>query len=337
MADPFQPVKQGAPAEISARTFNGVLKSAQDYSRRKLDEDRNQYDGTGIDPIYPPQIYNGLSAALGEFSVLGFGPVARVDPSVVPFEASSSPVFDAAIPDASKPFCITREPIPVGAIGQVVMTGPAVVRVNVTNDTHAFAVATTGVTDYLTSAASGGAPILWKERGTGTKWATVLLGNTVRLPTTYVRYSPPGLPFQVINHGTYEGFSIGKLVVPRGDYLVTASGIVGGVNLGCNSGSVVFYVGVSMWDYPGNDPFLNGALFAPKYFQYGIFSNTTFIGDFSISVVLPGKIAGNTALMSIGTLSSVMTNTGSPPGSLGFNVETYSLTATPIALANSLF
>jgi hypothetical protein len=170
-------VKQGAPAEISARTFNGVLKSAQDYSRRKLDEDRNQYDGTGIDPIYPPQIYNGLTDSIDEFSVLGFNVVPPIDTAAVPFEASSRPVFTAAIPDASKPFCITREPIPVGAIGQVVMTGPAVVRVNVTDATHTQAVPITGDKTKLTSTSAGGVPILDRESGTGVKWARVLVGG----------------------------------------------------------------------------------------------------------------------------------------------------------------
>src|SRR6185437_12310653 len=35
MADPYQPVQQNGQIQVTARTWNGLLKAGQDYSRRK--------------------------------------------------------------------------------------------------------------------------------------------------------------------------------------------------------------------------------------------------------------------------------------------------------------
>lgn len=207
MADPFQKVKQGQALEITARTMNGVLAAGQDYSRTKLDTGREQTDGTGIDPVFPPQVFNGLADAIPEFSVLAYGPTVRSDAAAVPFEASSSPVFDAALPNANLPFMVSREPVPVGAIGQVVIVGPAVVQVNITDATHTRAVPITGDKSKLTSAAAGGVPILDRETGTGVKWAKVLVGDQSSATVSFA--------------GNNQNFALGGggAVQARGQYL----------------------------------------------------------------------------------------------------------------------
>lgn len=178
VADPFQPVRQGQPLKSSARTFNGLQKAGQDYSRRKLNENQTQNRGPEVPQAV--RVYNGLSYALNEFSVVQTNINAiTVDPAAVPFEAASAPVFNAIAPAADgRPFFITREPIPVGAIGDVVANGPAVAWIDVTNEAHKFAAASAGIVDCLVSSASAGVPILWKESGTGLRKAEVLIGST---------------------------------------------------------------------------------------------------------------------------------------------------------------
>lgn len=175
MADPFQPVRRGDPFGMTARTANGILLAGQEASRRRQDENQTSNRGPAV-PL-PAQIYNGLGSALDEFAVLAFGTVAQVDPAAVPFEASQAPIFEAALPTATAPFCITSDSIPAGGLGDIVTHGPAVVKVLVSDASHTRAVPVAGVTAYLASAASGGVPILTKESGTGLKSAQVLMGG----------------------------------------------------------------------------------------------------------------------------------------------------------------
>jgi hypothetical protein len=176
MADPFQPQLQGRTLKLSARTFNGLQKAGQDYSRRKLDE--NQTPSTPAVPL-PVQVFNALTYALEPFSVVQTDAASSpVDPAAVPLEAADAPIFNAIAPaEDGRPFFITREAIPVGGIGDVVTTGPAVVWVDVTDASHGFATVSAGIVDCLVSSATQGVPILWKESGTGLKLAQVMLGG----------------------------------------------------------------------------------------------------------------------------------------------------------------
>jgi hypothetical protein len=56
-----------------------------------------------------------------------------------------------------------------------VAAGVVNVRINVASASHDYAELAAGETDFLNSAATGLARILWKESGTGIKWATVSL------------------------------------------------------------------------------------------------------------------------------------------------------------------
>lgn len=176
MADPYQPVRPGSALEISARTFNGQSQAGKDFSRRKLSE--NQLPSSPSATIHT-RIYNGLTAALEAFAVIQTSiSELAIGAAGVPLEAAAAPVLNAETPAADgRPFFVTREPIPVGGIGDVVTTGPALVRVNVTSSAHTFAAVTAGVTSHLTSSATEGVPILWKESGTGLKTALVQLGT----------------------------------------------------------------------------------------------------------------------------------------------------------------
>lgn len=93
-------------------------------------------------------------------------------------------VLDGVTPEAegsssaghSGKFAIVQQPIASGEIGVAVIAGATQVQINVTDADHKFADIKDGDNTQLESAASGSARILWKESGTGTKWAVVCIG-----------------------------------------------------------------------------------------------------------------------------------------------------------------
>src|SRR5699024_6729445 len=83
-------------------------------------------------------------------------------------------------------FAIALEPIAAGAMGKAAVEGVCICKIDVQNTTDKFAEVpgddggsgSGGSGEvYLQSAAAGSAQILWKQSGTGLKWAVVRLGN----------------------------------------------------------------------------------------------------------------------------------------------------------------
>lgn len=77
--------------------------------------------------------------------------------------------------DAGK-FVVLQEPCPIDGYARAVISGPAKVQINVTDAAHGFADVTDGDETLLTSGTTG-VPILYKQSGTGTKWAIVNIGG----------------------------------------------------------------------------------------------------------------------------------------------------------------
>jgi len=73
-------------------------------------------------------------------------------------------------------FVVLLEPIIDGEIGRAVVSGVTPVKVDVADEAHAYADIAVGQAGYLASGESGSALILWKETGTGQKWALVKIG-----------------------------------------------------------------------------------------------------------------------------------------------------------------
>ena len=68
---------------------------------------------------------------------------------------------------------VLAEPLAAGAIGLAVLTGATPALVNVSNTNHKFATPAHNVTGNLVSAETGPYRILWRESGSGLKWAVV--------------------------------------------------------------------------------------------------------------------------------------------------------------------
>lgn len=178
--DPLLPVSPGqhSPLVRNTRAVNAVLEAAraQRGSRRTgVPGVQGVFEGSLLAKVGLPDA--SAEDVLDAYSVLAYG-----DPRLSPatedrrHDGQRVQVFDGEVPsDASAPFMITVESLLGTAIGDAVVSGLAIVQVNVSKASHARAKPKVGETDYLVSADSGGVPVLWKESGTGLKWAMVLL------------------------------------------------------------------------------------------------------------------------------------------------------------------
>lgn len=84
----------------------------------------------------------------------------------------------------SLPLAVLLEPIPNGSYGRAMTHGITQAKVNIVSELHGYASLPTGDA-LLESAPLGEVRILWKESGTGEKWAVVLLtadhGQAIRV------------------------------------------------------------------------------------------------------------------------------------------------------------
>jgi len=86
-------------------------------------------------------------------------------------------IGDIPAADEGTRFAVLVESIPDGAVGRAVMSGLAVVLVNVADEAHEFAATQASETELISGDA--GVEILWKESGTGeSKWAIIRIGGT---------------------------------------------------------------------------------------------------------------------------------------------------------------
>lgn len=120
-------------------------------------------------------VKNTSGSAVGRFEILGIDGVV-VEQTDNADEFYKRVALTAGSPSTSShpgKFVITWEPIANNGIGRAYVTGVCQVQINVTDASHGYADVTNGDSTKLTSAVAGGAQILWKESGTGTKWAVV--------------------------------------------------------------------------------------------------------------------------------------------------------------------
>jgi hypothetical protein len=187
MSEALKKVAPGDPLVIPAAAYNTFVDAARDYLARQQDqvqEARPSGRHSGIvlvrNDISPPQ-------PAERFWVLSIdGPV--VSPSDNLEEFKNRVVFSGAVPFISGyrgRFVVLLEPLAAGAIGLGVVSGVCPVKVYVNNENHQFADVQNDTCGYLWSGASGAAQILWKESGTGVKWAVVRLGGGQLAPEVF--------------------------------------------------------------------------------------------------------------------------------------------------------
>lgn len=206
MGDPFKKARPGQPLEIPAEAYNAFVETALAHKRSQLSHTVGSQHAAPANTI---KVRNETGQAVPRFGVIGLGePI--ILPSTNLAEFQSQVAFRGTLPQPGKPFAITQEPIPAGAVGAVILTGTTPVRITVTEETLVTAGPTDAVNNLIT-APNGPARILWKESGTGEKWAVVQLGV---LPFGIVR-------FELITAISPGGAAVAKLRNPTGATEIT--------------------------------------------------------------------------------------------------------------------
>ena len=176
MGDALKKVQAGQPLSIPARAYNAFVDAAQDY----LDRREDQGTGSGRDVRHSGIVLvkNSSGAARERFDVLGVSGILY-SPSENLLGFKNQPVLTGVVPtvaDHAARFVISLVPLAEGAVGPALASGVAPVRVDVADEGHRYADVNDGAAGSLKSGARGAALILWKESGTGEKWAVVRLG-----------------------------------------------------------------------------------------------------------------------------------------------------------------
>jgi hypothetical protein len=178
MGDYLRKVSSNTPLSISAQTWNLLMDMARDYLASKQSFGRNPLSSAPQNTIL---VKNNSGSDVTRFGILGIDNVV-ITPTDNANEFKSKQALLGAAPSttnhASGKFVICAEPIANGKIGRAYVSGACVVKVNVTDESHSFADVADGDIAKLASAESGPCAILWKESGTGEKWAIVRFGGS---------------------------------------------------------------------------------------------------------------------------------------------------------------
>ena len=192
MGDPYRQAQPGEPLRIPARVYNALLALLRE---RPASTDRDHGGASGA-----VLIRNDSGADQEQNAVLGIdGIVFSPTDNEGEFRQRPTLVGTAPAVDYRGSFVVLAEPIAAGAIGRAWVRGVCAVRIDVTDADHGCADVKDGDSSQLESAETGAAQILYRESGTGTKWAVVRLGNAPP------RGDTPYTVYQVKSDGT-SGF-----------------------------------------------------------------------------------------------------------------------------------
>ena len=175
----MEKVRSGEAVNIKASTWNAFVDAANFVKEAKRNASGKGV-ASGLD-VGIVKVKNGESALMERFSALVLTGVAVTPETNEDEFVSCPPVFSGMLMTAARegmPWCVLLEPTPAGEIGRAMVLGvtPAKITVSASDDQYAQprAGSSTGV---IETAATGTARILWKESGTGSKWAILQLGG----------------------------------------------------------------------------------------------------------------------------------------------------------------
>lgn len=175
MGDPLKKVRPGQALDIPAATHNAMIDAARAH--------KAQAQGArGLPP--PPRasgilpVQNASGADRERFDILSIQIMVYSSTDNLD-EFKGNPAIVGSMPGTAQMgrFVILLEPIPSGRIGRGLVMGVTPVKVNFAGENDTYADLEDGQAGRLASHSSAGsARILWKEEGTGEKWALVKVG-----------------------------------------------------------------------------------------------------------------------------------------------------------------
>lgn len=164
-------VSPGEPVRFQAETFNTMIDAAAEFRRRQFQfvPPSVKRADFGILPVR-----NETGDAIGRFAVLVLAGIL-IDPADNEPEFLADPAFSGIAPatGALEPWVLTLQPALEDDIVPAMIAGITPAQINVTDEAHEFAQAADGMVEMLSSGNAGPARILWKEAGTGIKWAVL--------------------------------------------------------------------------------------------------------------------------------------------------------------------
>jgi hypothetical protein len=174
MGDPFKKVHPGQRLVIPAVAYNAFVDAAAD---RMADQFRSAGGPVACRPDAIVLVKNGAGEDLDRFGVLAIsGLVFNADDNLDEFQNHAALAGQKPTAADRGLFVILQEPLIAGKIGRAKIAGVTPVLVDVVDEGDAYADVEPDP-DYaltrLKSALSGAARILWKQSGTGEKWAYV--------------------------------------------------------------------------------------------------------------------------------------------------------------------
>lgn len=124
-------------------------------------------------------VKNNTGGALDRGAIIGIGETV-ITPTQSEDSFRSGPVFYAstpAVPDHLGKWAVLAEPLRTNGVGWAVSYGAWPVEVEFAYSDEPYADIKASTTANL-QGAEGGCRVLWKESGTGVKWAVVMLGHS---------------------------------------------------------------------------------------------------------------------------------------------------------------
>ncbi len=175
MSNPFRPVTSGEPFRPSARAWNALMRLAQAFEGGGMDA--AGMSALGLSAPAPVIVRNDSGADRDEFDVLGIdGVLVLPSDGAMPASQFKTTLTVKGVmpidPNHLGRFVVLSGPVKAGGIGRGYASGTFPAKLNVTDAGHQWA-EIDGGTARLKSGATGSAAILWKEAGTGEKWAIV--------------------------------------------------------------------------------------------------------------------------------------------------------------------
>jgi len=173
---PLKKVRKGDPLNFPASAFNAFVGAAEFTEAMKRSGGRHftpQVRQAGI-----VRVKNDSGADRDRFNILGIdAPIFTPTDNEDTFK--NQVALTGVEPDEDYhvgKFAILLEPIPDGKIGLACLDGVCPVKIGVEDEDHEYADVADAEAGKLRSCPLGAGQILWKESGTGEKWAVVRLG-----------------------------------------------------------------------------------------------------------------------------------------------------------------